>query len=64
VDLETIPLDPSDQDGAREFAFTLTNDSPTPDAPIDRVTVQVCQSAGPMLPAFTCGEVQSYTPRT
>ena len=42
----------------RLFGFSLT--APAWTELIDQVDVQVCRTAGPMLPAFTCGDAQTY----
>lgn len=40
--------------------FRASLSAPASTALIDQVDVQVCRTAGPMLPAFTCGEPQTY----
>jgi hypothetical protein len=53
--------------GAARFEFVLAqaNDPTPPTLRIDRVTVQVCHTAGtnePTSTPFTCGLVSTYTP--
>src|SRR5690606_25032454 len=43
---------------AKRHDFLLT--APDFGLIIDRVDVQVCRDFGPMLPAFSCGDLQSY----
>lgn len=59
VDARTFDLSLSNANSERPFTFTLSgrvDDDPF----IDQVDVQVCRDFGPMLPAFTCGDTQSY----
>ena len=60
VDEVRVTLDPTGSISrpVRLFEFSLS--APAWTALIDQVDVQVCRTAGPMLPAFTCGEPQTY----
>lgn len=64
IDKETVYLDSAGTDGylpARRFRLSLdASDAVRPVAPIDQVDVQVCRDLGPLLPAITCGDVQTY----
>lgn len=57
------PNDPSDP-AVREFTFSLVNNSSLRDFRIDRVDVRVCRDFGPMLPAFSCGDWQTFRPHS
>lgn len=49
---------PEPGDGQRAFQFVLSNT--TSNAPIEQVDVRVCRDFGPWLPAFQCGDTESY----
>lgn len=61
VDMETVYLEGL-RNAKGEFKFSLFNTTGLPTLPIDRVDLRVCRTFGPMLPAFTCGDVESYRP--
>jgi hypothetical protein len=64
VDREIVYLhDPTDPSNSlvKQFEFPLVNAS-MPHLRIDRVDVTVCRDFGPWLPAFSCGETQTYRP--
>jgi len=59
VDDETVYLTNTGSSTARHFKFSLSA-AGLPNPIIDQVDVRVCRTFGPMLPAFTCGDTQTY----
>ena len=57
VDREVVST-PGLVDASGRFQFSLVGDGGT--AVIDQVDVRVCRTFGPMLPAFTCGDTETY----
>lgn len=61
VDEETVYLGEFSRPGTAYRYFSVNLAAPTePNPIIDQVDVRVCRTAGPMLPAFFCGETQTY----
>ncbi|WP_228471353.1 hypothetical protein, partial [Streptomyces alkaliphilus] len=61
VDYRMVGLDP-EEGPERRYRFSLADTDPGGEGAIRRVEVRVCVTAGPMLPAFHCGETVVVPP--
>ncbi|WP_182667559.1 hypothetical protein, partial [Streptomyces calidiresistens] len=61
VDYRMVGLDP-EEGPERAYRFSLAGTDPAGGEAIRRVEVRVCVTAGPMLPAFRCGEAVVVVP--